>query len=377
MPPAAIDRALRASEDAFGGLDALKLPHPLADAGRGGDTRFDVYLDPQAEAAKAFLDVGTTDAIRDSASAFVVAPPSTDATCAPSSRLARAISEAMILGLDGSTDPGVLAMAGSYLGTLVAPCSTLELEDVDTFQRAPDRCLADDGDAGQPGSFLFPAYLDERYGAGGPGAMITSLVAISDQPAPPDRASWPDKPTVFDALRSTFKARGMALDDVMLDFAVARAFIGSRSDSGHMADVDRFGDLGRVRVEWSVPFASLPRRLAPTRPLDALGASYIWLDLKDAPKDAELSFLFDWELPFLFRWSLVKVAKDGSEITRVDVAPIFGDYHAERTVRDLGDVAGILIVAENDGDWSKSQPFEPGESRLLPKSFTVTVRAGD
>ena len=300
--------------------------------------------------------------------------PSNVETCELSSRIGTGIAEAALLGLDGSTDPGVLEMAGRYLGSLIAPCDAVELAEVDTFQRAPDRSLAGEGGSGQPGSFLFPAYLDERYGASGPGAMVTSLVAISDQPAPADKASWPDDPTVFDALRSTFKYREMSLGEVMLDFDVARAFMGSRSDDAHMLDVDRFGDLGRVRIEWSVPYASLPRRVAATRPVDALGASYVWLDMKDAPKDAEVTFLADWEAPFLFRWSLVKVAKDGSELSRTDVAPIFGEYHAERSIRDLGDLAGILVVGENDGEWSKAIPFEPGAPRLLPKSYTVTLR---
>ena len=159
----------------------------------------------------------------------------------------------------------------------------------------------------------------------------------------------------------------------MLDFDVARAFVGSRSDGAHMLDVDRFGDLGRVRMEWAVPYSSLPRRLAPTRPLDALGATYIWLDLGDAPPAAEITFAADWETPFLFRWSLVKIDKFGAEQTRIDVSPVFGDYHAERTVREIGDLSGILIVGENDGEWSKNLPFDPGEPRLLPKSYTVTL----
>ena len=376
--PAAVDQravelALRDADSAFLALDALKLPHPQSDGTRGGDDRFDIYLDPSIDGVDVSLDVGMTNALRDSAPAFARVAPSSSGTCEMSSRIGTAIAQGALLGLDGSTDPGVLDMASRYIGTLIAPCSATEMAEVDAFQRAPDRCLTGEHHGGQQGSFLFPQFLDERFGASAPGAMITSLIAISDQPAPADKPTWPDKPGVFDALRSTFKANNTSLGEVMLDFDVSRAFIGSKSDDAHMFDVDRFGDLGRVRVEWSATYGSLPRRLAPTRPLDALGASYVYLDLKDAPAGADVTFALDWEKPFLFRWSLVKIGKDGAEMSRTDVAPIFGEYHAEKWIRDLDGVAGILVVVENDGEWSKSQPFDPGEPRLMPKSYTVTL----
>ncbi|MFO0612587.1 MAG: hypothetical protein U0414_08375 [Polyangiaceae bacterium] len=362
--------------NALAGLEALRLLRPPSDFRAGGDPSFDVYVDPAETEGHAYVDVGTTDSVFDSGSTFVSVGPERRAGCAAPARIATLVAEAALLGLDSSTDPGVLEMSSRYLATLVAPCAIVEMGEVDTFQRAPERCLVSDGQHAQPGSFLFPQYLDEKYGAQGPGTLTASLVAISWQKALADKSSWPDEPDFFDGLRTTMIARGSDLGEVMLDFAVERAFLGSRSDEGHMIDVARFGDLGRPRLEWSVAYDSLPRRLLPSRPLDALGATYIWLDVSKAPEGATFTFEADWERPFLFRWSLVKVRKDGSEDTRIKVAPVFGEYEAARVVQNLGDLAGILIVGENDAEWSKSQPFDPGEPRLAPKSYGVTLRAG-
>jgi hypothetical protein len=149
--------------------------------------------------------------------------------------------------------------------------------------------------------------------------------------------------------------------------------VGSRSDGKHMVDVERFGDLGRVRFEWSVPYGSLPRRLAPAVPLDPTGMTYLWVDLADAPPGAELTFVADWELPSVLRWSLVKVDKDGVEAGRVDVAGLFGASHVERTVVKLDGLAGVMVVGVNAGSDDRGHPYDPDEEPLMPHSYTVML----
>lgn len=376
VPEESARRTLRDAMRALAGLEALHLERPPADLGAGGDPSFDVYLDPSEGAGRAYLDVGTTDSTFDAGSVFMALAPSAHDGCTYATRVATLIAEAGLVGLDASVDPGVLEMSSRYLATLVAPCDVVELAEVDAFQRAPERCLVSDGERAQPGSFLFPQYLDEKYASAGPGTLTTSLVAISWQKPRAGQSTWPDEPDFFDGLRTTLRARSLDLGEVMLDFAVERAFMGSRSDEAHMLDVARFGDLGRPRLEWVVGYDSLPRRLLPSRPLDALGATYIWVDLSKAPDDAALTFQADWENPFLFRWSLVKIRKDGSEDSRIKVPAVFGEFEAARVVHNVGGLAGLLIVGENDAEWSKSQPFDPGEPRLTPKSYGVTIRAG-
>ncbi len=388
-----IERTLAAAERAFVTLDALKLPRPRFDGTRGGDGRFDIYLTPSADDARVVADVGGSDAFSDATTAFAVLPATSHGGCDEAQLVARAVSEAMLLGLDGAADRGVVSMSASYLATLAAPCDIAETEAVDVFQRAPDRCLvganastviAEEAvtqvrepdlalHSAVPGSFLFPRFLDERFGSQAPGTIVASLFAVSAHKSSVDAPYWVDDPSFFDALRSTLRSQKTTFGQTMLDFAVDRAFVGSRSDGMHMQDVAGFGELGRVRFEWAPTYASMPRRLAPARPLDALGSTYIWLDLASAPEKAEVTFVAEWEVPFLFRWALVKVDKSGADAGRIDVAPVFGQFRAEKTVRDVDGLAGLLIVGVNDGEWSKAQPFDPGEPRLDPKSYLVTL----
>jgi hypothetical protein len=180
-----------------------------------------------------------------------------------------------------------------------------------------------------------------------------------------------NEPDVFDALRSTLKDRGGSLDNLLLDFAVARAFTGSRSDGAHLAGTEPFGAFGRVRFEWAVPFATLPRRLAPEQPVEPTGATFLWLDLVGAPKGAELTFVAEWELGCVFRWSLVKVDREGAEAGRIDVAGIYGATRAERTVV-VDDLAGLLVVGVNAGSLDRSQPFDP-DVATAPSGYLVTL----
>ena len=48
----------------------------------------------------------------------------------------------------------------------------------------------------------------------------------------------------------------------MVDFAVARAFVGARDDGQHLPGLSWSSGFGRVRFDWVVPFSSLPRRVA-------------------------------------------------------------------------------------------------------------------
>lgn len=367
---ARVAEALAAAEGASLALDALGLPRPLLDLDRGGSPAFDIYLDAARVTPALGRDDDGFDPVRERATAFLTLAPEDIAGCRGRHHVASGLARAGLLGLDASTDPATLDLAGEAFAVIAAPCSTLEIETVDTFQRAPERTLTGDGITAQPGSWLFSHFLDARYGTGVPGRIAAALVAIGGQRT----ARAPvDEPDPFDALRATQKARGGSLGDTMLDFAVDRAFLGSRDDDAHLPDVAYFGDLGRPRIEWNVAFTSLPRRLAPARPVEALGATYVWLDLQGAPADAEITAVVEWEQPVLFRWTFVKIGKEGSEKGRVDVAPVFGEFRQERTMRDLQDLAGVLMVGVNEGEASRKDPFDPGGPQLAPRSYLLTI----
>jgi hypothetical protein len=279
----------------------------------------------------------------------------------------------MVLGYDAGAEAGAVSMASTYFASLVAECLPVETVAVDEFQRHPERSFIA-GDPSVPdGAMLFPWFLDDTVGVNGPGHAMMGLLAMASQRTPPGSWEWQNEPDTFDVLRATMKSHGATLDGLLLDFAVARAFVGSRSDGGHLADVDRFGDAGRVRFEWSVPFATLPRRLAPLAPIEPTGMTYVWLDLSGAPPGSDITFVADWEQPAFFRWSLVKVDKNGAEAGRMDVPGVFGANHAEKTMLGLHGLAGVIVVGVNTGSDDRAHPFDPDEQPLMPHGYTVTL----
>jgi hypothetical protein len=374
VDPGATMWALRRAEHALRAYRALGVPPPLPDGDLGGGPAYDLYLVPGEPAPITVADLVATGDPWDRASAFtILPPPSPRSGCEVGFAIAQGIAHASGLGLDAGAESGALSMASSYLASLAAPCEGVELAAVDDFQRRPERSFAA-GDPDRPdGALLFPWYLDDTYGRGVPGRVILALLGLAAQKTPPGAWSWHNEPDTFDVLRATMRDRGSTLDDLLLDFAVARAFAGSRSDGEHLADVERYGDAGRVRFEWAVPFASLPRRLAPAAPIEAMGMTYLWVDLAASPSAGELTFVADWELPSLFRWTLVKVDKEGAQAGRVDVAGIFGQSRAERTIVGLEGLAGLLVVGVNAGSVDRSHPFDPDEQPLMPHAYTVTL----
>ena len=371
VAPSSILATIRDAEAALRGYRALGLPPPLPRL--GGSTAIDVYLVPGAAPFVA-SDLAPTSDGWDSASAFaVLPPPSPRAGCEAASTVARAMAHAIGLRLDAGAENGALSMAASYLASLVAPCASVEIAAIDDFQRHPELSFIAGDPARPDGALLFPWFLDEAYGRGTPGLVMASLLALTTQRTPPGSLQWNNEPDIFDALRATMRNRGSTLDAMLLDFAVARAFVGSRSDGAHLIDVARFGDAGRVRFEWSVPYGSLPRRLAPGTPIEATGMTYLWVDTKGAPPGSELTFVADWEIPAVFRWALVKVDASGAETGRLDVAGIFGASHAEKTLVGLDGLAGVLIVGVHADRLDRSHPFDPDEQPAMPHGYTVTL----
>lgn len=373
---AALARTLREALRIEQAYRALDLPAPLPDDFLGGSSAYDLYLDPRAPGIHTEGDPPALLARFDRSSAFtVVSPPGAAEGCSFGLELARALAEASLLGLDAALGPGVMAMQASYLATLVAPCPTAEIAAIDTLQRSPERPLTAAPADALAGSLLFPWYLDAAYGTGRPAGVMTGLIAISLQHAPPGGSELVDEPDVFDALRRATRDRGSSLDALLLDFAVARAFLGDRSDGGHLPSTERFGAMGRPRFEWSVPFASLPRRLGPLHPIHPTGATFLWLDLEDAPAGAQLRFVAEWDPGQMFRWALVKVDGQGREQGRIVAPGKFGDHRVVLTVADLAALAGIIVVGTHLGGDDRSQPFDPDAPLARPALYSVTLYA--
>jgi hypothetical protein len=220
-------------------------------------------------------------------------------------------------------------------------------------------------------------YLDVTLGNRTPGIVPTALGVISSQRTPVGALRWVNEPDLYDALRSTLKARTppSPIDDLWIEFAIARLFMGSRDDGVHFPESAFTGSAGRIRFDWSVPYASLPRRLSPERPIDPTGATYIWIDLKGAPKNVRLVFHAEWEPPVPFRWALVRVGSDGAETSRVLVTPQQKATSAERNLDALDGLSGVAVVGVNVGDLALDDPFDPDHAPYEPHSYVLTVAA--
>jgi len=364
---------LVAAERFYRVIGALGLPEPLPDGGLGGDNRYDIYLLSETPAPQTVPDWIPAGTIWDQTSAFtILSPPLPPFGCDSEATLSRALARAAVFRIDAGVEDIAMGMVESHVADIVSDCSTTSIAAIDDLQRFPERTLGFRAGDEMSGSFLFARYLDDTYGLGVPGAVSFSLLSVAAQHSNPSNLHFANEPDLFDALRSNSRARGKPFDDVLLEFAIHRAFVGSRSDDGHLVDVSKYGDAGRIRFEWTVPFATLPRRLAPMRPIEAMGATYIWLDLKNAPDDLDLSFVADWEAGVLLHWAIVKVDAQGIEMGRITIAGIRGTTHAERSIVGLRGVAGLIVVGVNVGSIDRGLPFDP-EKGEMARSYTVTL----
>ncbi|NUP05153.1 MAG: hypothetical protein HOW73_03730 [Polyangiaceae bacterium] len=348
---------------------ALGLPRLPYDAPLGGDARTDIYVRDAEPYANAFADPGSATSGFDEGTSFIVTPPLRPG-CHDRQALAGAVARALLFGEDAALEPNAASMLGDYLAVRAEPCSLAELEAIDTAQRSPERTFT--GERGERGaaSFLFPWFLEDRYGTGAPGMLTFALAAISSQKT--TKGPLIDEPDVFDALRVTQRRNRTSLAETLLEFAIHRAFIGSRSDETHMVDVAKYGDLGRVRIEWNVPYTSLPRTFKPLRPIEPLGATYLYIDLAGTNAESEITFVVDWEPPVGFRWAVVKIDESGSELGRKEYEPILGSSHLEATIRDLAGAKALLVVGINEGESRRDEPFDPGRLREAAKSYVIT-----
>lgn len=359
----------------------LGLPSPLPDGSLGGSPAFDLYLtDPSRRSGGAIRPVVVErdePAIGepDRASAFALLDANLEG-CERGNLVTRAVASAIGLGIDAAEDDTLRESRAAYLAELVTPCGAVTRSLVDDFQRHPERAIFSSANDVEPArGLLFPWYLDLTLGTRTPGILPFALTAASRQHTPLGSFIWVDEPDIFDSLRASLASREppQKLSGLLLDFAVARAFVGNRDDGMHMPETRWTGESGRVRFDWSVPFTSLPRSLAPRLPIEPTGASYLWVDLEGAPREARVTFRAEWEPPVLFRWAIVRVRKDGTEASRVTVTGQDGATSATQVIEAIDDLAGLLIVGTNGGDIGLTRPFDPDEQPHEPHGYVVTL----
>ena len=370
-----LDAADRAWDTATGALD---LPGPDASLESGA---LDLYLVPgEPEATRTLLDRRDVVSGFDRASAFALVGSGAHRGCGLDAAAARVVARAILFRVAPATDSGsALAESASQAKLIVACAPRLDTE-IGYFQDHPEVGLADPLaptsesvaalNPGAPlvstaselygrGASLFYDWLDARFG-GYPGATLRALWALRPTLTPVGAARWNDEPDGFDVLRTTFKdalRTGSTIDDLWLDFAVARAFVPGLP----------------VRVEWSVAWPQAPRTLLSGWGVAPTGAAYVSVDCAKRPPGARLRFEAHWEEHARILWTLVRVDGAGHEMSRIAVPGPERGTDAQTTLVDLDGTARVLIVGSSAGD--PLILFDPDDYRWETHGWTVSLGA--
>ena len=295
----------------------------------------------------------------DRASAFALVGPGARG-CALDAAAGRVIAHAILFRVAPASDAGSAIAESAAIAGLIAPCTGAQDAEVSFFQAHPEVGLPDrlappgetfptpalasardgqrqtPGEAYAAGASLFYDWLDQSFG-GYPGATVQALWALRPTLTPFPAERWHTEPDGFDVLRTSFKhalTTGSTVDDLWLDFAVARAFVPALP----------------VRQEWAIEWPATPRTLLSGAGIAPTGAAYVAIDLAGRPRGARLRFEAHWEEHARMRWALVRVDANGHELSRVAVSGPDRGTDAQTTLVDLDGVARVLVVASSAGD---------------------------
>ena len=360
---------VRALEQAWRDLvHALRLPAPLPDMGLGGGSELDLYLSDDAPLdARVLPDATLGDQPR--RSGFCRARPSQKEG---RRQAALCVGEALLLGVDAGETPFSRRAIAAYLWTLIGTPTARDLAAIDAVQANPQLSIAGRDAADESaGALLLFEYVDARLAAGEPGLLPVALAQLARGPTPAGARRYANEPDSIDVLRRAFSETSAGFEDFMLGFAVERAFVGARDDGAHHPKLGAFGELGRVRFDWVLAASSLPRRVAPLRPLEAFGCAYSWLELDRVTLGRSLAFRAEWEMPATFRWSLLTLDARGKVLGRFDLPYVQNATSAERAIDDYDGAVGVLIVGINLGGIDLAHPFDPDHEPSEAHGFTL------
>jgi hypothetical protein len=326
----------------------------------------------------------------DRARAFTLLDANVPLGCALDAVVAREIARAILYRVAPATAEGIARAQTTYLAQLVVPCAIgLAVDEAFAFQSRPDRAVcdarttetgtaADDGDGDRAGLFtsgasLFWSRIDWAYGRT-PGGIVTATWAVAPTHTDVAAKRWHDEADAFDVLRISFKnalSTSSTLDDLLLDTAVARAFMGSADDRLHQVETRTLGDAARVPLDWDLPWPSKPKRVAPRAPVYPTGSSYVVVRRAGAPAGSRLRVELAWEEHALFRWALVKLAASGRELGRVVIPTRERATETQMTLVDLDGVDRVMLVGTNVGD--PAYRFDPDDEVWEPHGWLLTL----
>ena len=295
--------------------------------------------------------------------------------CALDALVAREIARAFVFRVAPATAEGIAQAQTTYLAQLLVPCAVaLAASAAEAFQSRADRAVCDESDETfLAGASLFWGRIDWAYGRG-PGSILTASWALAPTTTEIGAQRWHDEPDAFDVLRVSFKgalSTGSTIHDLLLDTAIARAFMGSAEDGLHAPETRTLGDAARVPLDWDLPWPTGPKRLAPRAPVHPTGSSYLLVHRAGAPAGARLRVEIAWEEHALFRWAFVKLDASGRELGRVVIPTRERATEAQMTLVDIDAADRIMLVGVNVGD--PAYRFDPDDEVWEPHSWLVTI----
>jgi hypothetical protein len=348
---------------------AMGLPPPHSDGVLGGSAALDAYLTPPS--AELGVHGGEPEPGPFSeASAFCELPNGDPFLLARNATLC--VGEAIAFGLDSSETPHLRRGFATWLWWASGLPSTLDAEAIDAVQAHPEWPIGDrDRTPSSEGSALLFEYLETLRSAASPGELSSALFAASASPSELRGLEYVNEPDLFDVLRHSLDEEPARFASLMIDFTVARAFVGDRDDGLHLPALAWAGDFGRVRFDWSVKFSSLPRRVLVHPAVDSTGSLLIWLDLDEVALGSALGVRAEWEPPVSFQWQLVKLGMDGEELGRIDIPFQERGRDAEGRISNLEGARAVLIVGTNLEGIDLAHPFDPDVAPFEPHAATV------
>jgi hypothetical protein len=360
-----------------------------------GDLAYHVYLvERAAEPGATHVSARDVRSRIDRARTFTLLDANVRAGCELDALVAREIARAVLARVAPATAEGVARAQTTYLAQLMVPCAFgLAAASAQVFQARPERAVCDArvfevgtsadeprlpsaaGDAFMDGAALFWGRIDWAFGRA-PASIVMASWALAPTTTEVGAKRWHDEPDAFDVLRVSFKnalSTGSTLDDLLLDAAVARAFMGASDDGLHQLPTRTLGDGARVPFDWELPWPTKPKRVAPRASVYPSGASYLMIHRDGAAKGSRLRVEIAWEEHALFRWAFVKLDARGRELGRVPIPTRERATETQMTLVDLDNVDRILLVGVNAGD--PSYRFDPDDEIWEPHAWLVTLAA--
>jgi hypothetical protein len=362
-------QALRVLQTAFTGWTyVLNKPAPLGDSSLGGGPELDVYLTQQPTALEVQRDAPRLSS--DQSSGFC----SLDVGAITPHWLTLCVAEAASLRIDVANGAGTRR---GWALHQIAPLVRLDASSwsaIDSAQANPQApLLTRDASELSDAAALFWAYVDGNLGASSYGELPLAIYALARRQGVTSEAypEWDNTPDVLDVFRRAFENDAQRIAHQLVNFAVWRGFLGSRSDAAHPPHLSGLGDLGRVRFDWVLAYSSLPRHVAGPYPLSPLGSAYIWVDLDSVPLVAELGFRAEWEQPVQFQWAIVRVDAQGRAMSQLTLPYLERATSVEQTLTNFQGAAGLLIVGLNLGGVDNSHPFDPDQEPWETHSYSI------